>query len=53
MGKGVSQKGIQRIEFVIRQDGTVEETVTGVKGAHCESVRFLHLYFCAFHHAWS
>ena len=38
MGSGVPSSGLQRIEFIIRQDGTVEETVTGVRGKHCEKV---------------
>lgn len=29
------QKGVQRLEFVIRQDGTVTELVTGVRGTDC------------------
>lgn len=28
----------QTIEFVIKSDGTVEETVQGITGPHCEAV---------------
>ena len=38
MGNGNPSKGLQTLKFVIRQDGTVEETVTGVRGASCEQV---------------
>lgn len=34
-GSGIPQKGLQEIEFIIRQDGTVEEKVTGVRGKDC------------------
>lgn len=39
-GSGVGSKGMQRIEFIIRQDGTVEERVTGVRGKDCVEVSF-------------
>jgi len=39
MGKGVQAKGMQQIEFIIRQDGRVEELVTGIKGTDCVKVR--------------
>ncbi|CDF38794.1 unnamed protein product [Chondrus crispus] len=28
-------KGVQEIEFIIKQDGTVEERVTGLRGKNC------------------
>ena len=31
----------QEIEFLIRQDGTVEYTIKGVKGAVCEDISAL------------
>lgn len=30
--------GLQEIEFIIKADGTVEETVSGVSGPACEAV---------------
>lgn len=30
--------GKQEIEFIIKPDGTVEETVTGVNGPDCEAI---------------
>lgn len=39
LGKGFQSKGLQRIEFIVRPGGKVEEVVTGVKGKACENVR--------------
>ncbi|PXF47885.1 hypothetical protein BWQ96_02271 [Gracilariopsis chorda] len=38
LGSGFQAKGLQTIEFRIRQNGTVEEKVTGVRGSHCEKL---------------
>lgn len=37
-GQGVQAKGLQTIEFIIRQDGSVEEKVTGIAGKDCTKV---------------
>lgn len=38
-GNGNSAGAFQTIEFIIRQDGRVEEKVTGTKGTECVKVR--------------
>lgn len=40
LGSGFQGKGLQTIEFRIRQNGTVEEKVTGVRGPDCQKVSF-------------
>lgn len=37
-GRSGQSKGIQEIEYIIRQDGTVEERVMGVRGKDCVEV---------------
>lgn len=38
LGNGNVKSHVQRIEFIIRPGGMVEERVTGVKGQSCEKV---------------
>lgn len=35
----IPAKGIQEVEFIIKQDGSVEERVTGIRGKNCINVR--------------
>lgn len=37
-GRSAQPSGLQEIEYIIRQDGTVEEKVTGVRGKDCVEV---------------
>lgn len=43
-GNGISPQGMRTVEFIIRQDGRVEEKVTGMKGADCLKV-LLSIFF--------